>query len=118
LVNIIVFQGTLKIGNIISNSYLLILLSLNLIFSSTNPLLGLQQLNPKILTLNNANPQPYNFGSKFASLNDNPLFLKKKFIPIMLCHRLYKSVVSVHLSLFINFVRSAATKPNNFPLKC
>jgi len=36
----------------------------------------------------------------------------------MLCHRLYKYVVSVHLSLFINFVRSAATKPNNFSLKC
>jgi len=35
----------------------------------------------------------------------------------MLC-RLYKYVVYVHLSLFINFVRYAATKPNNFPLKC
>jgi len=35
----------------------------------------------------------------------------------MLCHRLYKSVVYVHLFLFINFVRSAVTKPNNFPLK-
>jgi len=39
--------------------YLLILLSLNLIFSlHTNPLVGLQQLNPKILALNNANHQP------------------------------------------------------------
>jgi len=36
----------------------------------------------------------------------------------MLCHRLYKYVVSVQLSLFINFVKSATTKPNNFPLKC
>jgi len=46
------------------------------------------------------------------------LNLKKNFIPILLCHSLYKYVVYVHLYLFINFVRSAATKPNNFPLKC
>jgi len=38
--------------------YLLILLSLNLIFFYTNFLLGLQQLNPKILALNNTNHQP------------------------------------------------------------
>jgi len=51
--NIISFFA--KTWEILKYSYLLILLSLqqlNLIFSSINPSLGLQQLNPKILALN------------------------------------------------------------------
>ena len=55
------------------NPYLLILLSLNLIFLSTNPLLGLQQLYPKILARN-----LHHICFSFLS-NNHEYFFKAKF---------------------------------------
>jgi len=76
----------------IINLYLLILLSLqqlNLIFPSTNPLLGLQQLYPKTLALN-----LHHICFSFLSLINVNIFQSKNLIDIIILIKKVKYLIS------------------------